>query len=91
MYDENSGDTGSGPLSDLFNSVLDGVSKGAQAAVESAAGKITASINTQPQPDLTAVAAQSKTATFSGKQIAGVSAPVLLLGFAALLYLAVRR
>jgi hypothetical protein len=87
--DESSGSSG-GPLDDLFASVVQSVSKGADSVIQGVANNTVSSI-TQPTPDLTAAAAQSPVSTFVSSKVGGVSAPLLLIGAAALIFLVMRK
>lgn len=89
------GDSLSSSLSDIaegFVVNLFGSAAGAlQGKVEGAINNAPRSSNTAPTPDVSAIAARPDVSTFVSGTAFGVSMPLLLLGGAALLFLALRK
>ena len=78
-------------LSDLASGVIQKIFNAAGDTAANAISNISRSQNTQPTPDLSAVAAKPQTASYLDSAPFGVSMPILVLGLGALAYIALRK
>lgn len=78
-------------LSQIASGFLQNIANTAAQGVQNVVENKTRSSNTQPLPDLTAAAAKPQASTFLEASAFGVSAPILLVGVAALAFVLLRR